>query len=143
ENEIWDYVIHWGRSQNVQLSKNLNMWAPEDFRLLGYTLKDFIPLIRFSEISPKDFYKKVKPYSQILGTNLYEGLLQHYLVADSEPNSDILTKKRKQKNLDSLLITQQIVALISSWIDRKEKSYDETQIPYKFELLLRGTRDDF
>jgi hypothetical protein len=143
ENEIWDYVIHWGRSQDQNLSKNLNEWAPENFRMLGYILKDFIPLIRFSEISSKDFYKKVKPFSQVLGTNLYEELLQHYLVADSQPNSELLTKKRKQKNLDSLLISQSHVALISSWIDRRDKPYEETTVPYKFELLLRGTKDDF
>jgi len=64
-------------------------------------------------------------------------------VADSQPNSDMLIKKRKQKNLDSLLIVPAHIGLISSWIDRREKPYDEAQTPYKFELLLRGTRDDF
>ncbi|RIB08682.1 hypothetical protein C2G38_2044941 [Gigaspora rosea] len=34
-------------------------------------------------------------------------------------------------------------AEISSWIDRRPSKYDITEIPYKFNLLLRGTRDGF
>src|SRR5439155_5961610 len=33
--------------------------------------------------------------------------------------------------------------LISSWIDRKNDSYDESNIPYKFKLILCGSQDGF
>ena len=36
------------------------------------------------------------------------------------------------------------MALFASWIDRKEKVYDlKERIPYKFNLILRGSEDGF
>ncbi|RIB09364.1 hypothetical protein C2G38_2251429 [Gigaspora rosea] len=43
----------------------------------------------------------------------------------------------------SSVINDEHFAEISSWIDRRESMYDVTKIPYKFNLLLRGSRDGF
>ncbi|RIA99848.1 hypothetical protein C2G38_2237220, partial [Gigaspora rosea] len=34
-------------------------------------------------------------------------------------------------------------AEIASWVDRKDNTYSVTNNPYKFKLILRGTRDGF
>ncbi|CAG8779037.1 20371_t:CDS:2, partial [Gigaspora rosea] len=36
------------------------------------------------------------------------------------------------------IITLEHAAEISSWIDRRSKIYNTTEIPYEFKLLLRG-----
>ncbi|CAG8723288.1 8918_t:CDS:1, partial [Gigaspora rosea] len=43
----------------------------------------------------------------------------------------------------SSIINDEHFAEISSWIDRCSLAYDVTKIPYKFNLLLRGSRDGF
>ncbi|RHZ77450.1 hypothetical protein Glove_177g129 [Diversispora epigaea] len=43
----------------------------------------------------------------------------------------------------STIISEQHAAEISTWIDRKKTAYALTNIPYDFELILRGTRDGF
>ncbi|RHZ87649.1 hypothetical protein Glove_33g218 [Diversispora epigaea] len=43
----------------------------------------------------------------------------------------------------STIISEDHIAKISSWINRKTATYSTTNIPYKFELILRGTRDGF
>uniref|UniRef100_U9ST29 TLDc domain-containing protein n=1 Tax=Rhizophagus irregularis (strain DAOM 181602 / DAOM 197198 / MUCL 43194) TaxID=747089 RepID=U9ST29_RHIID len=48
----------------------------------------------------------------------------------------------KKNNIDSKIITTQHAELISKWIDRL-KITDEIKTAYKFNLLLRGSRDGF
>ncbi|RHZ89583.1 hypothetical protein Glove_13g220 [Diversispora epigaea] len=43
----------------------------------------------------------------------------------------------------STIISEEHAAEISSLIDRKTTTYSTTNIPYKFELILSGTRDEF
>ncbi|RHZ58865.1 hypothetical protein Glove_367g29 [Diversispora epigaea] len=43
----------------------------------------------------------------------------------------------------SAIISEDHAAEISTWIDRKSTTYSTTYIPYKFELILRGSRDGF
>ncbi|RIB01207.1 hypothetical protein C2G38_2231557 [Gigaspora rosea] len=43
----------------------------------------------------------------------------------------------------SSVINDEHFAEISSWIDRRPSKYDVTKLPYKFNLLLRGSRDGF
>uniref|UniRef100_U9U9I6 Uncharacterized protein n=1 Tax=Rhizophagus irregularis (strain DAOM 181602 / DAOM 197198 / MUCL 43194) TaxID=747089 RepID=U9U9I6_RHIID len=54
-------------------------WNNEDYESLKETLKQFIPLIRFVEISSKNFYDKVQPYKAIIPNNIYEEIEEFYL----------------------------------------------------------------
>ena len=62
ENELWDHIVRWGKAQNAELSEEIDNWTPNDFNILKKTLDDFIPHIRFYEISSDDFYYKIIPY---------------------------------------------------------------------------------
>ena len=69
---------------------------------------------------------------------------------NGEPNDDILLPRYKNIDgiIDSKIVNSNIVSIISRWIDKidlKSKfSYTrELHLPYKFKLLLRGSRDGF
>ncbi|RIB27083.1 hypothetical protein C2G38_2063090, partial [Gigaspora rosea] len=50
---------------------------------------------------------------------------------------------RKSISIPSSIINLEHAVEISSWIDRHSTTYDITEIPYEFKLLLRGSRDGF
>ncbi|PKC63572.1 hypothetical protein RhiirA1_422587 [Rhizophagus irregularis] len=52
------------------------------------------------------------------------------------------SKPRKLKNVDSNIITFKHAEIISKWID-KLSTTDKLTSSYKFELILRGSRDGF
>jgi len=80
---IWESLIKWGISQIPEL-KNINnnkdKWTSENYEELKNILSDFIPLIRFSEISSDNFYDKVHPYKRIIPNNIYEEVIEYYLI---------------------------------------------------------------
>ena len=43
----------------------------------------------------------------------------------------------------STIINKEHVAELSSWIDRRSTAYSFANIPYEFQLILRGSRDGF
>ncbi|RHZ51196.1 hypothetical protein Glove_482g63 [Diversispora epigaea] len=55
------------------------------------------------------------------------------------PSGTILTPKFSF----STVINKEHVAELSSWIDRKSTIYSLSNIPYEFQLILRGSRDGF
>src|SRR6266498_459629 len=66
---IWDSLIKWGINQIPEL-KNINSngdnWIDKNHEDLKNTLSNFIPLVKFLEITSDDFYDKVRPYEQII-----------------------------------------------------------------------------
>ncbi|RHZ66048.1 hypothetical protein Glove_309g24 [Diversispora epigaea] len=112
EVEIWNYGIKWGIAQNPSLPTNLEKWTKENF---------------------------LTPYKEILDKQLWEDIEQHVFVPDRPVKSIILPAR--SKGLFSTIISEDHVAEISSWIDRETTTYPTKDIPYKFELILSGTRD--
>ena len=72
EIDIWDHVIKWGIGQNQELAKDITEWKKEDFVKLKNTIKDFIPLIRFNQItsnytcSPNYFDTVIKGVTHVI-----------------------------------------------------------------------------
>ncbi|CAB4387006.1 unnamed protein product [Rhizophagus irregularis] len=52
-------------------------------------------------------------------------------------------KPSRSRKTTSVLINHDIFKLFAKWIDNKNNDYTQQNIPYKFNLLLRGTRDGF
>ncbi|RIB22551.1 hypothetical protein C2G38_2173710 [Gigaspora rosea] len=129
ESEIWDKVILWGKARTPDLPSNLEEWTDENFKSLKATLQHCLPHIRYFQIPSEDVLKKIKPYHNILEKNVWDDILAKYLA----PNVPIA----------SIILSPQHIAEISSWIDRRSKIYNTTEIPYEFKLLLRGSRDGF
>ncbi|RHZ66063.1 hypothetical protein Glove_309g18 [Diversispora epigaea] len=141
EVEIWNYGIKWGIAQNPSLPSNLEKWTKENFLTLKTTLQQCLPLIRYFHMTNIEIYDKIRPYKEILDKQLWEDIEQHVFVPDRPVKSIILPAR--SKGLFSTIISEDHVAEISSWIDRETTTYPTTNIPYKFELILSGTRDGF
>ncbi|RHZ82386.1 hypothetical protein Glove_109g15 [Diversispora epigaea] len=150
EIKIWDYVIKWGIAQNLTLPTNLEEWSKENFKTLKVTLQRCLPLIRYFHISEKDIWEKLKPYRKILGTQLWDDLYQRLF--PNQPVKSLVLPARIISNpelpqrvneLISTIISEEHVAEISTWIDRKSTIYSLTNVPYKLQLILRGSKDGF
>ncbi|RHZ70501.1 hypothetical protein Glove_271g29 [Diversispora epigaea] len=151
---IWEYIIKWGIAQNSTLPLNLNEWTKENFLTLKTTLQQCLPLIRYFHIPGTDVLKKVKPYKRILDKQLWEDLNQYFWAPDEPVKSVILpprsilvqelpTRTTEQAKSLSTIITYEHVAEISSWINRKSSTYSLANIPYEFQLILRGSINGF
>ncbi|RHZ58626.1 hypothetical protein Glove_372g113 [Diversispora epigaea] len=144
EIKIWDYVIKWGIAQNSTLPRNLEEWSEENFKTLKTTLQQFLPLIRYFYISEKDIWEKLKPYRNILGIQLWDDLFQHRIFPNQPVKSLVLPARIiSNPELISTIINDEHVAEISTWIDRKSTIYSLANVPYKLQLILRGSKDGF
>ncbi|RIB05432.1 hypothetical protein C2G38_2118408 [Gigaspora rosea] len=145
ELTIWEKLIQWGIAKIPRnLDGDITDWTVDNFLTLGKIIQNCAKYIRFDKIDSSNFLEKVTPYKISLGT-LYD---------------EIGLKSSNKKSLPSrgsivsTIMSSQHAAIIASWIDRKdinpdvEKSfnfqfYNPSQIPYKFRLLVRGSRDGF
>ena len=145
EIEIWDCIVHWGIAQNPELDKNISEWNDSDFMILKRQIFELIPMIRFNQISSVDFYNNIKPFKKVFEKNAFKEIKDFYLVEKKEDHLNrgprlVVTKPKKLK-LELLNI--QTKCLIAGWIKKSEIDYDCNTIPYRFELILRGSRDGF
>ena len=84
---------------------------------------------------------------KIFPEDLYKDLLRVFLSLsdpNSKPNnkSESDTTKESKRTIDSKIITQQHVELISKWIDRLEVT-DKLVSSYEFKLIFRASRDGY
>ncbi|RHZ89585.1 hypothetical protein Glove_13g122 [Diversispora epigaea] len=151
EVKIWDYVIKWGIAQNSTLPTDLEEWSKDNFLTLKTTLQPCLPLIRYFHISNIEIFDKIRPYQKLLDKQLWLDINQHLIAPDRPVISTILPVRSillqelplRTEEPFSTIISEGHAAEISAWIDRKTTTYSTTNIPYKFELILRGTRDGF
>jgi hypothetical protein len=145
EVQVWEYVLIWGIAQNPELSSDPSSYSDDDFNVLKNTLRQFIPLIKFTDFTSKEFLNKVYPYIMIFPKKLNENLIKYFLDRDYEPKKKSepqIIKEVYSKSIDSKIITIQHAEIISKWIDRLEIT-DELKNSYEFKLILRGSRDGF
>ncbi len=149
EITLWENIIEWGLGRNPTIDYDVNKWTKEDMNLMNNTIRKFIPLIQFHDISAEDFFNKVLPYEELLPKELKQEILRTHMLPGSRlskiPNaSPIMTPSRSirrasETKVDSVIISLEHVLLFSSWIDRNPERYKTS--PYEFNLLLRGSRD--
>ncbi|CAG8468435.1 8405_t:CDS:2 [Diversispora eburnea] len=86
---VQDHLI---KNESTWLHQNLvktlhidiKQYTNQDFSDLKNTLEKCIPLIRFYQISAKDFYKKIRsPFKKILSEDLNENILQYHMDPES------------------------------------------------------------
>ncbi|RHZ83823.1 hypothetical protein Glove_87g242 [Diversispora epigaea] len=161
EIKIWDYVIKWGIIQTPTLPADSKEWSKENFDALKITLRQCLPLIRYFHIPGEVIWKKIKPYKKILEKQLWDDIILHSMSPNEPVNSLILPARiisnpglpsrtistpelpsRLNEPFSSIINIEHVIEL-SSWIDRKSTTYSFPNIPYEFQLLLRGSRDDF
>ncbi|RIA83593.1 BTB/POZ domain-containing protein [Glomus cerebriforme] len=144
EIKIWENLIKWGLAQERSLNRDVSKWNQEDFNNFQRILYKFIPLIRFYEISSEDYANKVKPYEKILPKELKDDIFKFHMIPGYKPTLNTWISKFSRYYSDSVLINQKHITIFANWIDKKEgNSKYINNIPYKFNLLYRASRDGF
>ncbi|RHZ86339.1 hypothetical protein Glove_52g147 [Diversispora epigaea] len=143
EIKIWDYVIKWGIAQNPTLPTNSEEWTNENFEALKIILQQCLPLIRYFHISSEDIWEKVKSYEKILEKQLWDDMIQHHMFQINLTIFSAPELPPRANEQFSTIINKEHVAELSSWIDRKSTTYSSENIPYEFQLILRGSKDGF
>ncbi|RGB29049.1 hypothetical protein C1646_767090 [Rhizophagus diaphanus] len=133
EIKIWENLIKWGLAQEQVLNQDVSKWSKDDINIFKRVLYKFIPLIKFYDISSRDYFNKVKPYEKLLSKELRDDILKSHMIPEYKPK---YTPRNPKCNIDSVIINQNHIKLFANWIDKKEG-----KINYKFNLLYRASRD--
>uniref|UniRef100_U9UPW0 BACK domain-containing protein n=1 Tax=Rhizophagus irregularis (strain DAOM 181602 / DAOM 197198 / MUCL 43194) TaxID=747089 RepID=U9UPW0_RHIID len=145
EIEIWESLLKWSFSQE-NMENDPTKWNKDDITKVERSLYRFIPLIRFYDIEPTDFFYKVYNYRDVLPKDLIHDLLEFHIVPNTKLKTSITPSRKPNLNfkIDSTLIQSNHIPLFASWIDRKDSShYNNKNIPYDFKLLYHSGRDGF
>src|SRR5256886_2416605 len=141
EIDIWENLLKWCFAQQ-NMTNDPTKWSKEDITKIERSLHRFIPLIRFYDIEPIDFFYKVYCYKEILPQDLIHDLLEFHIVPNTKPKTNVAPPRKQKSKLDSTLIESNRIPLFASWIDKKDSShYNKKKIPYDFKLLYRSSRD--
>ncbi len=143
EINAWDCLIKWGIEQTPGLgsrNSNRDKWNKENFEALKKTLSQFIPLIRFVEISRADFYDKVRPYKAVIPKHIYDGVKEFYY-KDTLPKTTKL-QPRVAKPV-STIIDPGIESSIADLIDKNYSNFRPFNNKYKFNLIYKKSLDGF
>ena len=87
------------------------------------TIQNFIPLIRFYQISSDDFFYKVLPYKKLLSERLVYEISEFHMVSNKANESNDLPFPRQSHLIkyDTVLIVSWHFDIFTSWSDKKEK----------------------
>ncbi|CAG8687287.1 18902_t:CDS:2, partial [Racocetra persica] len=145
EIEVWESVIRWGLAQTDIKEPEPKNWSLEEIQELEKILRKSVQHVRFYQLTCTEYYYQVRKYKKLLPKELRENLKLYFIIPQSIPRTAILPSRIPKYTLESTIIDSKRTALIASWIDRKEDSiyYQAEENPYKFKLLLRGSRDGF
>ncbi|EXX78586.1 hypothetical protein GLOIN_2v1868612 [Rhizophagus irregularis DAOM 181602=DAOM 197198] len=144
EVEIWENLLRWCFNQQ-NIENDPKKWNKDDIIKIERSLHRYVPLIRFYDIEPADFFYKVYRYKDVLPLDLINDLLEFHIVPNMKPKTDITPSRRLCLKVDSTLIEPKHITLFASWIDRKDSSnyYNLKNNPYYFKLLHSSNQDGF
>ncbi|CAG8568962.1 3036_t:CDS:2 [Acaulospora morrowiae] len=142
EIEIWGYLIQWGiKNATSILDDDLTRWTPGNFMDLKNTLCNCIPHIRFFQMSPGDHTKVRTHFKDILPDGLDNEITQYFSDPNFKPSINILPLRKCL--FQSNIINAKDAGLIASWIDKRKTPYHHINLPFKFKLIYRASRDGF
>src|SRR5207248_8360928 len=113
ETEIWENLLKWCFAQQNMPMK----WSKEDITKIERSLHRFIPLIRFYDIGPTDFFYKVYNYKDVLPQDLIHDLLEFHIVPNMKPKTNVTSSRKSNSRFsNSTLIQSKHIPLFASWI---------------------------
>src|SRR2546421_12104144 len=115
EIEIWESLLKWCFAQQ-NINNDPANWSKYDITKVERSLNRFIPLIRFYDIGPTDFFYKVYKYKDILPQDIIHDLLEFHIVPNIKPKANIAPKRRPNLGfkLDSTLVKPEHINIFSS-----------------------------
>src|SRR5436853_424754 len=93
EIEIWESLLKWCFAQQ-NVNNDLANWSKDDVTKVEGSLHRFIPLIRFYDIGPTDFFYKVYKYKDILSQDLIHDLLEFHIVPNIKPKTNVAPSRK-------------------------------------------------
>ncbi|RGB34381.1 hypothetical protein C1646_815394 [Rhizophagus diaphanus] len=138
EVELWEHIIKWGINQNPNVSKDPKSWSARDIKAVENSIKEYIPYIRFYNMTQSEFQRYVWPYKCLIPIEIYDSIMTHFLM----PFKRVQRLIPRGNGAQSRLINWDHLKYICGWIDQSN-SYPIDKLPYRFELLMRGSRDGF
>ncbi|RHZ85949.1 hypothetical protein Glove_58g62 [Diversispora epigaea] len=142
EIKIWEYLIQWGiENTNSILDYDFTKWTPENFMDLKNTLCNCISHVRFFQMSPGDYTEVKAHFKDILPNGLDDEITQYFLNPNSKPSVRILPLRGYP--FESKIINAMDAGLIASWIDKRRTPYHYKDLPFKFKLIYRASREGF
>jgi hypothetical protein len=143
---IWDYLIKWGIEQTSGLGSEISdgtKWNNENYEALKETLSRFIPLIRFTEISPDDFLDKIRPFEAIIPHNIYEEIMEFHIKRILPTDTITLPPRVGTIEIESKIIKPKLAYIMAKWIEKKDATVIRSRnSQYKFNLLYRSSQDN-
>ncbi|GBB98076.1 hypothetical protein RclHR1_03130017 [Rhizophagus clarus] len=138
----WDYLIKWGIKQTRE-NNDIIKWNDKNYEDLKNILNQFIPLIRFIDISPADYFDKVRPYKMIIPNNINDEVEEFYYkgkipkITAYPPRTGMILK------VESKILKSKQFNIINNWINRKNSSVilNKNDLLYNFKLIYRKSRD--
>ncbi|CAG8614845.1 17821_t:CDS:1 [Rhizophagus irregularis] len=144
EIDIFAAVIMWGinNTPGISLVDDFSTWTSDHIATLQSNVIQLLSLIRFFQMEPDDFIKKVGPLTKVFMPELYDQVIEYHSNTQFQFIYDILPLR-----LNSTIIKEkEEPALISYWIlhpdtadDTPEKNPYTTfdKVPFDFHLIFR------
>ena len=98
EIEIWEILLKWCFAQQ-NMENDPVKWSKDDIAKIERALHRFIPLIRFYDIEPTDFFYKVYCYKDILPQDLIHDLLEFHIVPNMKLKHNVAPSRKPNLNL--------------------------------------------
>ncbi|CAI2173356.1 13614_t:CDS:2 [Funneliformis geosporum] len=128
EIEIWEAVLRWLFVHYLKIGKDESSWSSDDLTNVKQTIQEYIPFIRFHDISKEDFYLKVYPYKDLLPQDLLSDILRYHLAPNSTPAFSFKASRNPRKwNANRIELQRR---------DSLEDTISETEELYFLQLLL-------
>ncbi|GES77836.1 hypothetical protein GLOIN_2v1534764 [Rhizophagus clarus] len=141
EIDVWESLLRWLFVNYLRIGQDDSTCSLEDLKNAKQIIREYVPFIRFYDISREDFYLKVYPYKDFIPQDLLNDILRYHMIPNATPMLNF--KPSRWRRSDSVLINYDVFKLLAKWIDKKNDDYTKQNVPYQFTLLLRGTRDGF
>ncbi|GBB99761.1 hypothetical protein RclHR1_03620010 [Rhizophagus clarus] len=99
EIQVWEHVLKWGLAQNPELSSDPQDLSKNDFDILKNTLQQYIPFIRFYNLTSDEFSNKVLPFKRVLPKELYKDLIKYFLSHNNQSNDRPISRYDESKDI--------------------------------------------
>ncbi|GET60406.1 BTB/POZ protein [Rhizophagus irregularis DAOM 181602=DAOM 197198] len=110
EVQVWEHVLKWGIAKNPGLSSDPSSYSNDDFNVLKNDLQHFIPLIKFTEFTSREFLNEVYPYKKIIPDEMCENLVKYFLDHDYVPRKksepQIIKELNTKENIENHIISR-------------------------------------
>jgi len=77
-------------------NKDRTKWNSTHYQALKNTLNQFIPLIRFTEISPTEYFDNIRPYKDIIPNHICDEIEEFYF-KNIKPKTISLTPRSNNR----------------------------------------------